>query len=157
MSDRLLRISLLIVAAIGIGVSSYLTYVHYQPAALICTGTGGCETVQDSKYAVLAGVPVAVLGLSAWIAALVLTVWDSELAQTLTAALALGALAFATYLVILQLFVIDAICIWCMVNDLVLLPLLAVLALLRLRLRLEPVTEPLGEDPRQDGPAGGPL
>ena len=67
------------------------------------------------------------LGLVAWIAALVLVAWNSELARTLTAALALGALAFAAYLVILQLFVIDAICIWCMVNDVVLVPLLAVL------------------------------
>ena len=132
-SDRLLRLALLVVSAAGIGVAAYLTYVHYQPAALICTSGGGCETVQDSKYAVLAGIPVAVLGLAAWIAALVLTIWNSELARTLTAALALVALAFAAYLVILQLFVIDAICVWCMVNDVVLVPLFAVLALLRLR------------------------
>jgi uncharacterized membrane protein len=132
-TDRRLRLALLLVSGAGIGVASYLTYVHYQPAALICTRSGGCETVQDSKYAVLAGIPVAVLGLSAWIAVFVLTIWSSELARTLTAALALGALAFVTYLVILQLFVIDAICIWCMANDVVLVPLLAVLALLRLR------------------------
>jgi uncharacterized membrane protein len=132
-SDRLLRLALIVVSAVGIGVAAYLTYVHYQPAALICTQGGGCETVQDSKYAVLAGVPVAVLGLSAWVAALVLTIWNSELARMLTAALALTALAFVIYLVILQLFVIDAICIWCMANDAVLVPLLAVLALLRTR------------------------
>ncbi len=136
MNDRALRIALVVVSAVGVGVAAYLTYVHYQPAALICTRSGGCETVQDSKYAVLAGIPVAALGLAAWIAALVLTIWNSELARTLTAALALGALAFAAYLVILQVFVIDAICIWCMVNDVVLVPLLAVLALLRLRPRL---------------------
>ena len=94
-NDRLLRAGLLVVSAAGIGVASYLTYVHYRPAALICTGSGGCETVQDSKYAVLAGIPVAVLGLAAWIAALALTVWNSELARTLTAALALAGLAFA--------------------------------------------------------------
>ena len=133
MNDRLLRAGLLVVSAAGIGIASYLTYVHYQPTALICTGSGGCETVQDSKYAVLAGIPVAVLGLAAWISALALTVWNSELARTLTAALALAGLAFAVYLVILQLFVIDAICVWCMANDIVLAPLFAVLALLRLR------------------------
>jgi uncharacterized membrane protein len=131
--DRLLRDALLIVAAIGIAVASYLTYVHYQPAALICTGSGGCETVQDSRYAVLAGIPVAVLGLAAWVATFALTVWSSELARTMTAALALGALMFSTYLVILQLFVIDAVCVWCMLNDVVLVPLLAVLALSRVR------------------------
>jgi uncharacterized membrane protein len=132
-SDRILRIALLLVSSVGVGVAAYLTYVHYQPAALICTASGGCETVQDSKYAVLASIPIAVLGLSAWIAALGLTIWNSEQARTLTAALAVAAVAFAVYLVILQLFVIDAICVWCMANDVVLVPLLAVLALLRLR------------------------
>jgi len=132
-SDRLLRVGLLVVTAAGIGVAAYLTYVHYEPAALICTSGGGCETVQQSKYAVLVGIPVAILGLAYWIAALVLIIWDSELARTLTAALAITGLAFAAYLVILQLFVIDAICVWCMVNDLVLTPLFVILALLRLR------------------------
>ncbi len=133
MNDRLLRVALLAVAIAGTALASYLTYVHYRPAALICTAGGGCETVQDSRYAVLAGVPVAVLGLCAWIAILALTAWNSELTRTLTATLALVALAFATYLVILQLFVIDAICLWCMLNDVVLVPLLAVLALVRVR------------------------
>ncbi len=141
-SDRFLRVALLLVSAAGIGVAAYLTYVHYQPAALICTSSGGCETVQESKYAVLAGIPVAVLGLAAWIAALVLTIWNSELARTLTAALALAGLAFAAYLVILQLFVIDAICVWCMANDVVLAPLFAVLALLRLRTAAESASAP---------------
>ena len=133
MSDRILRAGLIIVSVAGIGVSAYLTYVHYQPEALVCTGSGGCEAVQDSSYAVLIGVPVAILGLAAWVAALALTIWNSELARTLTAALAIGSLAFVAYLVILQLFVIDAICAWCMVNDLLLVPVLTVLALLRLR------------------------
>jgi uncharacterized membrane protein len=132
-SDRLLRGGLFVVTASGIGVAAYLTYVHYEPTALICTSGGGCETVQQSEYAVLVGIPVAILGLAYWIAALALIVWDSELARTLTAALAITGLAFAAYLVILQLFVIDAICVWCMVNDLVLTPLFIVLALLRLR------------------------
>ena len=88
--------------------------------------------MQQSKYAVLVGIPVAIFGLGAWIAALALTLWNSELARTLTAALALGSLAFAAYLVILQLFVIDAICVWCMVNDVILIPLFTVLALARL-------------------------
>jgi uncharacterized membrane protein len=132
-NDRILRAGLIVVSAAGVGVASYLTYVHYQPAALICTGSGGCEAVQDSSYAVLVGIPVATLGLAGWLAALALTIWNSELARILTAALAVGSLAFVAYLVILQLFVIDAICVWCMVNDLLLVPALTVLALLRLR------------------------
>lgn len=133
MNDRVLRLGLFFVCAAGIGVAAYLTYVHYQPDALICTTSGGCETVQDSKYAVLGGIPIAALGLAAWVAALGLTIWDSELARTLTVAVALVAVAFVAYLVILQLFVLDAVCVWCMVNDVVLVPLLAVLSIVRLR------------------------
>lgn len=131
--DGVLRVALLVVSAAGIGVAAYLTYVHYEPRALICTTGGGCETVQGSKYAVLAGIPVAVLGLTAWVGVFGLTVWNSELARTLTAAIAVVVAAFAGYLVVLQLWVIDATCVWCMANDLLLTPLLAILAFTRLR------------------------
>jgi uncharacterized membrane protein len=137
-SDRALRVGLAVVAIAGIAVAGYLTYVHYQPDALICTSSGGCETVQESSYAELAGVPVALLGLLAWIAVLLLVAWDSELARTLVAAIALGAAGFALYLITLQAFVIDAWCVWCLVNDVVLVPLLVILALWRL-LRAPPV------------------
>ena len=132
MSDRALRAAVAVVALAGVAVAGYLTVVHFEEDALICT-TGGCEEVQSSDYAELAGIPVALLGLGAYLVVLVLVAWDSPLARTLTAALALGALSFAAYLVALQLFVIEATCIWCMVNDLVLVPALAALSLLRLR------------------------
>jgi uncharacterized membrane protein len=132
-NDRVLRATLLVVCLAGTGVSAYLTWVHYEPASLICTGGGGCERVQESDYATIAGIPVAVLGLVAWVAALALAVWDSAAARTALATLALAALAFVAYLVVLQLFVIDAVCVWCMVNDVLLVPALAALALLRLR------------------------
>jgi len=134
MSDRALRIGVAVVALAGVALAGYLTYVHYQPEALICTAGGGCETVQDSSYAELFGVPVALLGLLSYVAVLVLVVWDSELARTLAAAVALTAVGFVVYLVTLQAFVIDAWCIWCLVNDLVLVPLLAVLTVWRVRL-----------------------
>jgi uncharacterized membrane protein len=131
MSDRALRIGVAVVALAGVALAGYLTYVHYQPESLICTGGGGCETVQESSYAELAGIPVALLGLIAWCAVLALVAWDSETARTLVAAIALGAAGFAIYLVTLQAFVIDAWCIWCLVNDLVLVPLLTILAVWR--------------------------
>jgi uncharacterized membrane protein len=131
-SDRTLRLALAVVALAGAALATYLTYVHFDEGALICT-TGGCEQVQQSEYAELAGIPVALLGLIAYVAVLVLVAWDTPLARTLTAALALGALAFSCYLVALQLFVIEATCVWCMVNDLLIVPLLAVLSVWRLR------------------------
>ena len=137
MRDGPLRAATAVVASLGLLVSSYLTWVHYRPEALICTRGGGCETVQHSSYAVLLGVPVALLGAATWAVILVLVLQDGPTARALVLALALAALAFVAYLVILQLFVIDAVCIWCMVNDAVLVPLLAVVAFLRYRMRDE--------------------
>ena len=132
MSDRALRLGVAVVAAAGVAVAGYLTYVHYRPAALICTGGGGCEAVQESSYAEIAGIPVALLGLLAYVAVLALVAWDSDLARTLAATIALSAVGFAAYLVIVQAFVIDEWCVWCLVNDLVVVPLLAVLTVWRL-------------------------
>jgi uncharacterized membrane protein len=130
-SDRALRAGVALVALAGTAVAGYLTYAHYRPDALICTSSGGCETVQKSSYAELVGIPVALLGLIAYVAVLTLVLWDTEAARTAVAAIALGGAAFAAYLVVLQAFVIDAWCVWCLVNDLVLVPLLAILAVWR--------------------------
>ena len=131
MTDRVLRVAIAAVALAGAAVAGYLTYVHYRPAALICTGSGGCEAVQDSSYAELAGIPVALVGLVAYLVVLGLVVWDTELARTLAATIAVSAVGFAAYLVAVQAFVIDAWCVWCLVNDLVVVPLLAVLTVWR--------------------------
>ena len=131
MSDRALRLGLGVVALVGVTVAGYLTVVHYRPASLICTGGGGCETVQESEYAELVGIPVALLGLGAYLAVLALVLWDTPLARTLAAAVGLAGLGFAAYLVILQAFVIEAWCVWCLVNDLAIVPILCALAIAR--------------------------
>lgn len=133
MSDRSLRIGAAIVALAGLVVAGYLTWVHFDDAALICVAGGGCETVQESEYAEIAGVPVAVLGLVAYAIVLGLVAWDAPAARLGAAMLALVGLLFSLYLLALQLFVIDAVCVWCLANDVVIAPLLAFLTALRLQ------------------------
>jgi uncharacterized membrane protein len=94
-------------------------------------GTGGCEIVQHSKYAKIAGVPVALLGLVAYVAIFVTALSRSELARVAGAAIALGGLAFAAYLIYVQAALIDAFCQWCLASDVVI-ALLALLTSLRL-------------------------
>ena len=113
MSDRTLRLAAAVVATAGVGVAAYLTWVHYHPDALVCTRGGGCETVQQSHYAVLLGVPIALFGLLTRAIVLGLVIWDTPTARVIVAAIALISLAFAVYLVIVQLVVIDAVCVWC--------------------------------------------
>jgi uncharacterized membrane protein len=126
-NDRSLRIAAGLVAVAGLAVAGYLTWVHFDDAALVCVAGGGCETVQESEYAEVAGVPVALLGLGAYTAILVLVAWDTPTARLGAAMLALVGLVFSMYLLALQFFVIDAICVWCLANDVLIAPLLAVL------------------------------
>src|SRR5215470_4939977 len=128
----MLRLAVALVATAGLGVAAYLTWVHYHPEALVCTRGGGCETVQRSHYAVLLGIPVALYGIAAWLSVLALVAWDTVTARALALAVAAGAAVFAFYLVVLQLAVIDATCLWCLANDVVLVPLLLLLSVLRL-------------------------
>jgi uncharacterized membrane protein len=132
-SDRALRIAAVFVALAGIGVAGYLTWVHFDDAALVCVAGGGCETVQESEYAEIAGIPVALLGLGAYLVMLGLLVWDTAHARLAALVVALVGLLFSLYLLALQLFVIEAVCVWCLANDVVIAPLLAVLTALRLR------------------------
>jgi uncharacterized membrane protein len=130
-SERVLRLALLVVAAAGVGVAGYLTWVHYAGLEAFCVGgSGGCERVQSSTYAKLGGVPVALLGLGGYLGILLAALAPGELARLLTAGLALLGAAFSAYLTYLELFVIDAICQWCVASAL-LMGLLAILAVWR--------------------------
>ena len=131
MSDPILRVTLAVLAVAGAAVSGYLVWHRYAGGELLCT-TGGCETVQDSAYAQVAGIPVALLGLAAYtaIGATVLVV--AVEARLAGAVLALSGVVFSAYLLVVQLAVIDAVCIWCVAND-VIVSLVAAAALLRLR------------------------
>jgi uncharacterized membrane protein len=133
LSDRGLRALAAIVALGGIAVAGYLTWAHFQHSQVICVVGGGCETVQKSSYSEIAGIPVALLGLLSYTTILVLIAWDAPTARLGAAALALIGVLFGAYLLVLQLFVIDAVCIWCAVNDVLIAPALAVLTALRLR------------------------
>jgi uncharacterized membrane protein len=130
-TDRSLRIGVAAVATAGLALTAYLLYARESGAQLACT-TGGCETVQESRYAEIFGLPVAALGLVTYIW-LLLTSWSrTELARAGQAAVALAACAFSTYLVYVQLHLINAVCELCLVSD-GLVAVAAVLALMRLR------------------------
>jgi uncharacterized membrane protein len=112
-----LRAPIAAACLIGAAIAAYLTYVHYAHTAPICT-TGGCETVQKSKYAELAGVPVALLGLVTYV-----VLFGLAFVRGLNAALAgvfvaVIGVAFSGYLLWAQLGPIGAICQWCLGNDL---------------------------------------
>ena len=125
-----LRRSILAAALLGGAIAAYLTVVHYTHSSPICT-TGGCEKVQTSSYASVAGIPVAVLGLAAYAAIAATTLSRGVAAALAGAVIALSGAAFSGYLLWAQIARIDAICQWCIGNDIVI-SVVAVLGVARL-------------------------
>lgn len=108
-----LRAASAAVALIGLGIATYLTIVHYAGGAPVCAIAHGCETVQRSSYAKVAGVPVSLLGLFGYVAVLVSLLRDSEDWRLATAFLSLAGLGFSLWLTWVEVGILHAICIWC--------------------------------------------
>jgi uncharacterized membrane protein len=132
MSDRAIRTTMIVLTAIGLGVASYLTYVHYAGVPPLCSTTHNtCLKVQTSIYSKLAGVPVALIGLIGYVVILgSLLVPQREETRFATMALTLGGFGFSAYLTSRELFSLHEICEWC-VSSAVIMTLLAGLGIWR--------------------------
>lgn len=115
-----------LLAVLGLGVAGYMAYIEITHLDAVCGPVGECNVVQTSQYAAIAGIPVAVLGLIFYLAVLVLWALQRSAAGQWArpAALALLGLAvfgvlFSVYLTLLELFVIHAICMWCLTSALI--------------------------------------
>ena len=134
MNDRRLRLAVAVLSLAGLGVAGYLTWVHYGDLEPICAGgSGGCEKVQTSDYAELAGLPVALIGAIGYAAILLSLAVPGDSGRFAGALLGLVGLGFSLYLTYLELFVIDAICQWCVASAVVMTALAGVLMLRFLR------------------------
>lgn len=113
----------LLLSVIGAGIAAYLTYAHYDEGALVCSAGGGCHTVQESDYATIGPIPIAILGLGMFIVlgglALVrifdwrVSILDGETANMAAWGITLTALLYYAYLLYVEIFVLEAICQWC--------------------------------------------
>ena len=112
-----------LLSLVGLFVSLYLTLYHYGVIGTLSCSVGSCETVQTSRYAMLMGVPVAAWGVASYVVMLALAMasdtdrWaDSRAPLMLLAAVSGWGLLFSAYLTYLELFVIHAICQWCVIS-----------------------------------------
>jgi uncharacterized membrane protein len=131
-SEGTLRAVSTFVAAFGIGVATYIAIAESGGGAPAClAGGGGCETVANSQYSDLAGINVAVLGIVGYVLLLAASLLRGDGARVGGFALSLAGFGFSVYLTYLELFVIDAICQWCVVSA-VLMTILFVLNAVRM-------------------------
>ena len=113
------------VAAFGIGVATYIAIAAAEGGAPAClAGGGGCEAVAASPYSELAGVNVAIFGIVGYVLLLGAALLRGDGARMAGFGLALAGFGFSVYLTYLELFVIDAICQWCVVSAVLMMVLL---------------------------------
>lgn len=109
-----------LLALAGMGVSGYLTWTHLAGKSVACGQSQDCDIVQQSVYSEIAGIPVALLGLLAYTTLLVLTLLRDHSPESLEDYIPLAifgisliGMLYSAYLTYLELYVIYAICRWC--------------------------------------------
>src|SRR5574340_293488 len=138
------RISI-VLAVLGIGVAGYLTWVHFTASkiAFCLTGTG-CETVQNSPFSTVQGIPVAIIGMLGYAAILVVlglelsSKWFKERGPILVFGMSLVGFLYAAYLTYVSKFLIGAFCSWCLLNT-ALITLLFIVSIVRVIVGLEEI------------------
>ena len=122
-----LYLSMFLLTIAGLGVSAYLMWGYTVPgASLACGSSHGCDTVKNSPYSSLAGIPLPIMGLISYAALIILLVLQNQAiiarnGRSAYVALAIFGLSligvlYSVYLTYLELYVIYAICRWCVAS-----------------------------------------
>jgi uncharacterized membrane protein len=130
------RMGSALLSLLGLFLSAYLYLYKIGRIGTLACGAGGCETVQTSEWSRFAGVEVALIGVIGYTGLLLLSLASLQPALAarrwpvdVLALLAGVGVLFTVYLTYLELFVIEAICRWC-VGSAALIVLILILALL---------------------------
>jgi uncharacterized membrane protein len=116
----------ILLVVIGLVVAGYLAYIETTQSLAVCGPVGDCNTVQGSDYATILGVPIAVLGLINYIAIGLLWFMQNRVQEEQHQLVWLGLMGltfvgviFSIYLTALELFIIRAVCAWCLTSAVV--------------------------------------
>lgn len=119
------RLTIAALSVAGMGVSAYLWSIRGAGAAE-CFGLGDCVAVNASPYSELAGVPVAVLGVALYVVLFgVALAWlraplhSFSLLPLVIFGVAAAGFAFSAWLTYVELFIIEAVCPWCVASALI--------------------------------------
>lgn len=134
---------------VGIAVSGYLLLYKLQLGDTALCTIGDCEVVNTSPYSEIMGIPVALLGVLGYSAILFLNLWGlvakNNWARTIPSAImwvSFFGVLFSLYLTYIELFVLRAICPWCVVSAITI-SAIFLLSLWEIRVGLQIAQEPL--------------
>ena len=122
MSLRTRRL-LLILSLLGIGIAGYLSWVKLSQTEAFCGGVGDCTSVQNSVYGYILGIPVSYPGLLAYLVLAALAFYNLRAdaarrgwTELLFFVIAFIGFIFSAYLTYTELFLIHAVCPWCVAS-----------------------------------------
>lgn len=114
----------IIITVIGLAVSIYMTIFKLTDNESMCIGNGGCSVVNNSPYAAIYGIPVAAFGVGGYLAILLVLIFEKKAgaffkqnATLLNFGLTLIGFLFTLYLIYLEIFVIKALCPFCLTSQ----------------------------------------
>jgi len=117
------RQAIVLLTLVGLLVATYLWLYKIGVLGELKCGTGSCEYVQSSRYAELFGLPVALYGVAGYAALLALGLAGLQprfaadrRVSVLLAAFATVGFGLTLYLTAIELFVLHAICRWCVAS-----------------------------------------
>src|SRR5581483_8217428 len=100
----------------GLTIAAYLTTVYLRHIAPYCVSYGGCVTVQHSRYAHIAGIPLPVVGLFGYAMLFVTASLPGQRARAAGMVFTVLAISASLVLTYIELYVIHAVCIWCVAS-----------------------------------------
>ena len=124
------RLFSFILGMVGLIDSLYLSWVKFSGKYALCGPIGDCESVNSSKYSEIAGIPIAFLGVAAYLVILVVLFLEARSdfwkvnSPLLVFGISLTGVLYSAYLTYLEIAVIRAICPYCVVSAIVLVILL---------------------------------
>jgi uncharacterized membrane protein len=126
-SERNLRIAAVVLCLLGLGIAGSVAITVASGGIPQCVGgSTGCATVEKSKYSEMVGIHVSVFGLVGYALILGATLWRGDHGRIAAFVLSLFGFGFSMYLTYLELWVIKAICQWCIASATVMTLLFAV-------------------------------
>jgi uncharacterized membrane protein len=121
--QRLLAQAQLVFIIIGIVVSGYLAYTYLVSTSIVCGPVGDCEGVRSSAYSTVQGISLPLLGLISYLVIAALLFVRLRYRESLgylalcgIMVVTLSGTIFSWYLTYIELFVIHAVCTWCLAS-----------------------------------------
>jgi uncharacterized membrane protein len=116
-SEATLRRAIAFVAALGVGIATYIAISESNGGSPVClAGGSGCRTVAESSYSHVAGVDIAIFGALGYLLLLTTAFFADDIARFGGFVISLGGFGYSVFLTYVEIFKIEAICQWCVAS-----------------------------------------